>query len=388
MATLKERLNQMNGTGAAAPRPSLMEQIRRSRPRPSAAALAARVGGEAEGEGLVRLDDRRPLSGTHGRFPLEKLKQGFAHPDTGRPLDPQKLVFLDLETTGLAGGTGTTAFLAGLLRLDGAALHLQQFMMVGFGGEGALLEAVANAVEGMDAVVTFNGKTFDAPLLNTRYRMNGRGDPLGRMEHIDLLHPVRRAFSDRWVDCRLQTAERRLLGYRRVGDLPGSEAPEAWLDWVRWGEAGRLPDVMAHNRWDLISLTALLAELAGVRQRPSAAGADPVAVARGCLRRGDPDHALHLLSAAREELDPQGLLLLASLYRRRGEWEAACPIWEKLAGQGRWEAAEALAKYHEHQRQDPDRALEWAGRLPAGPDHEHRRARLQEKAAGLIPTSP
>ena len=179
----------------------------------------------------------------------------------------------------------------------------------------------------------------------------------------------------------MQSAERRLLGYRRVGDLPGAEAPEAWLDWVRWGEPGRLPDVMSHNRWDLISLTALLAELAGVRERPTAAGADPVAVARGCLRRGDPDHALELLRAARAELDPHGLLLLASLHRRQGEWAAAREIWEGLARSGRWEAVEALAKYHEHIERDPVVALDWARRLPAGPDHEHRRQRLVEKMA-------
>jgi hypothetical protein len=295
-------------------------------------------------------------------------------------------VFLDTETTGLSGGTGTVAFLLGVGCIDGDELCLRQFFLTGFRGEAALLQAAAAWTAGRPYLVTFNGKSFDVPLLATRYRLARLPDPFAARHHIDLFHPTRRAYSRQWPDCRLQTAEKRLLGFQRVHDLPAHLVPETWFAFVRRGATHRLPALLAHNRWDLVSLVALLPALTEAFSAPAARGADVVAIARYWRMRGEEGTALAHLQAHERQLDTLGLLDLASLYKRRQLWDLAVSIWQRLAEHQCVPALEHLAKYYEHVRHDYPMALSLTCQLQtleqSSPAHHHRVRRLVAKMQG------
>jgi hypothetical protein len=199
---------------------------------------------------------------------------------------------------------------------------------------------------------------------------------LAGIAHLDLLHPIRRAFAPVWPDCRLATAEARLLGLVRRGDLPGALAPAAWLDWLRRGRTQALAEVLAHNRQDILSLAALAAPLALSLRDPARTGADPTAVAAWHQDRGDAGLALAVLEANCGALPAAGRLRLARLRARAGDLAGAQALWAPLAEGGEAEAIEALAKLYEHRLGDPARALDLARRLPPGHGREHRCQRL------------
>jgi hypothetical protein len=304
---------------------------------------------------------------------------------------PRACVFMDTETTGLAGGTGTLVFLLGMARFSQGTLDLVQLLVTGFQGERAMLEEARVFLHGADSLVTFNGRSFDSPLLAARYRLSGLSDPFVELQHVDLLHPTRRAFKHRWPDCRLQTVERRLLGVERVGDLPGSQAPQAWFDWVRHGRHEALPGVCAHNRLDLLSLAVLPAALQRSHDDPLASGANVLAWAKHQARNdaggGSEQASFEYLQRHRAGLDVNGCLELARLARRRGDWSLAVEIWEGLAEDGEHAAIEHLAKYFEHHQRDYARALEVTARLliaaPREPRYRRRDARLRARLAGM-----
>jgi uncharacterized protein YprB with RNaseH-like and TPR domain len=342
------------------------------------AELADLLGGERIADGVIRVFRDVPVSCSHGRGDLrELLDRRFELPGSGS-IDARDCAFIDTETSGLAGGAGTVAFLVGLARLQAQSLRVEQFMMTRFGAEGAMLEAVSAALGAVPVLVSYNGRCFDVPLLRGRYRLTGRSDALDECRHLDLLHPVRRLFDGNWPDCRLATAESRLLDWRRENDLPGSEAPLAWFDFVRQGRTDRLPAVLRHNHWDLLSLAALLPPVAAAHRQPERWGGRPLAAARAWYRAGDEARARTVLEAAEAAgtLDADGRFELARLRRRAGEWSGAVELWRTLAGTGHAGAMESLAKYHEHVERDFARALECAHRLPAGTAVERRRRRL------------
>ena len=202
----------------------------------------------APGVQLVETVDTVPLSGAElasGRLAIDPI--GFS-----------QLVFLDTETTGLAVGTGTKAFVVGLATLAPPQVRIRQWLLTRMAGEGALLHFVAEALPPDPVLVTYNGKSYDLPLLRTRYRMNRLREPFGDARHLDLLHPVRRRYRGIWPNCRLTTVETQLLGTPRVGDLPGSEAPAAWRRFLATGETDGVRRVLTHNARDLSSLAQVL----------------------------------------------------------------------------------------------------------------------------------
>ena len=172
------------------------------------------------------------------------------------------VLFFDTETTGLAGGTGTRAFMIGTAQWRSDSLHIRQWLMTTLSAERDLLVAFADTLHAGIMLASYNGKSYDAPLLATRFRLARLRNPLAGLQHIDLLYPTRRSYRGRWENCRLATIERQVLGVVREDDLPGSEAPAAWLGYLRGGSARNLRRVADHNRQDLASLAGLLPRLA------------------------------------------------------------------------------------------------------------------------------
>lgn len=346
--------------------------------------VAARLGGEVVSPGLVIVERYHALSQNHGRIPLGNLRQCCFSPLlSGEAVCADHLLFIDTETTGLAGGTGTLPFLLGLGRLESEGLRVRQFFLTGFRGEPALLDAARSWIGEAQHLVSFNGKGFDLPLLVSRYRLARMQLPFDHMGHIDLLYPTRRAFASIWPDCKLQTAEKRLLGFIREDDLPGYLVPQVWFDFVRRGAFRQVPDILEHNRWDLVSLGALLPALAELFAADVPTGADALAIARAFIREGRQEEALRRLEASVNELGVAGRLELGHLYRRMQRWEQAVPLWHALAEEGVEEAMERLAKYCEHVQRDYPAALRWVAQLQArqpSPLHEARLARLRRKA--------
>ena len=391
-ASLADRLRRLAAARAPADRDAGDPARREAAPprapnrqaAPDDAALATALGAERLAPGVLRLRRQLPLAVPHGRGSLypDPAAVRLLSPDA--PAEPAAWVVLDTETSGLAGGTGTWVFVVGLARWCGGALEVTQLLLTRLDAEQAFLTQVAAALAGVDLILSYNGKTFDLPLLAARLRLARLPDPMPGIAHLDLLHPVRRCFAGRWPDCRLASVEQRLLGRPRQGDLPGAEAPAAWLDWLRRGDGGRLQAVLGHNRVDLLSVAALPALLAAVYRAPLGFDADPLRIARWRLAAGDTEGARTVLAAVQAAAPGRDVHhLLARLHARAGDWPAALALWERLAEAGDAAAREALAKYFEHRVGDPRRALAHAECLPKSATAVRRQARLRQKLAAL-----
>nr|WP_249404493.1 ribonuclease H-like domain-containing protein [Stenotrophomonas sp. CFBP 13724] len=192
---------------------------------------------------------------------------------------PQDLLFFDTETTGLAGGTGTRAFMIGAADWHqdpsrGPGLRIRQLMISTMAAETAMLRTFTSWLGSSTVFSSYNGRSYDAPLLKTRYRLARQGDPITALDHIDLLYPTRRRYRGVWENCRLATIERQLLKVVREDDLPGSEAPSAWLRYLRGGDAVNLRRVVEHNHQDVVTLAQLFLTL--VEQQAQADVPPPV----------------------------------------------------------------------------------------------------------------
>jgi uncharacterized protein YprB with RNaseH-like and TPR domain len=199
--------------------------------------------------------------------PPSQLDARFARHD--ERIDTTRLLHFDTETTGLAGGTGTRAFMIGAADWHDGGFRLRQLTISTMAGESAMLTEFARWLTPDSVLVSYNGKCYDAPLLATRYRLARMANPLTGLLHLDLLHPVRRQWRGCWENCRLATAERELLGVLREDDLPGAEAPAAWLSYLRGGAATNLRRVATHNQQDLRSLAGIGLRLSeAVMQNP------------------------------------------------------------------------------------------------------------------------
>lgn len=388
---LKQRLGKLRQQSGAAPAaPGVAERVQRYRVstrHPGAdhagaeARLAEQLQGQMLDDGVLLIEREVPIEEYHGRIRLDQALHDAGAMPEAHALDLREAVFLDTETSGLSGGTGTVVFLLGLARLDGNQVRVRQYHLTRFSAEARLFSLASEWLQEAGHVVTFNGKSFDGPLLAARHRLCALHDPIPRLGHLDLLHPTRRAFGSRWGDCRLATAERKLLDFEREDDLPGSMAPLAWFAWLQQKDPTGLRGIARHNYWDVLSLVALVPALAAAYADPGAWDADVGAVARAFLAHGQRERAVELLQAHRDMLDQRALLELARLHRRARQWREACAIWEELAGQGEQHACEALAKYYEHVARDPARALDYATRLQRQPEHHQRRVRLERKLA-------
>ncbi len=370
------------------------------------AGLDGRFVPTARGEVFVHEETYGP-DYRHGRaalasdIPLSLLSEWAKEP---RLLDtpPEAFAFLDTETSGMAGGTGTYAFLVGVGRFEtdasGPTFRLLQFFMRDPGEEAALLEALTEFLAPCSALVTYNGKAFDAPLLRTRYALHDIPCPFRDFAHVDLLPLARRLWRDRLPSRTLKYIEENVLGAPRSSEeVPGYEVPWLYFDYLRTGDAAPLKGVFYHNAMDVVALAAMFGLTASMLHDPFDGriqhGLDVIALAKLHEDLGRWDTAARLyergLEMTLEEDDFwEAVRRLSALQKRRGDLEQA-------AAQGHIYAHIELAKFHERRRRDIPAALRWAqsalelaasGDLPSyvrahwQADLEHRRERLEGKA--------
>jgi uncharacterized protein YprB with RNaseH-like and TPR domain len=283
---------------------------------------------------------------------------------------PEAFAFLDTETTGLSGGTGTYAFLIGVGRFENHEFHLAQFFMRDPREEPAQLAALEEFLAPCQALVTYNGKAFDAPILATRFTYHGWKIPFIDYAHIDLLHLARRLWRDRLPSRTLGSIEVQILGARRTEqDVPGWMIPQLYFDYLRSGDARPLKSVFYHNAMDVVSLAALFNHTSELMSNPLNGsvehGIDLIALAKLFEDIGDLEAATRLYLHGLEHDLPKPNLLeainrLALIHKRQDNLLAAVDLWKQAARHQHIEAHIELAKFYEHRLRDIDQALEWA----------------------------
>ena len=283
--------------------------------------------------------------------------------------DPESLVFLDTETSGLAGGTGTFAFLVGVGRYTPGGFHLAQFFMRDPIEEPALLLALEEFLAPCRTVVSFNGKAFDVPLLDTRYILQGWKSPFKDFSHIDLLHLARRLWRDRLPSRTLANLEVQILHANRTDEeIPGWMIPQIYFDYLRDGDARPLLRVFYHNAMDVVSLAALLNHTSFLLETPLSLTKkefiDLAAIARLLEDLGHTEKALEyyekcIQSDLPEEIFNSALQRLSFIQKRNNNYAAAIPLWEQAIQRKQIYAYEELAKYYEHHAQDFETARKW-----------------------------
>jgi uncharacterized protein len=322
--------------------------------------------------------------------------------------DPSKWLFLDTETTGLAGGTGTYPFLIGIAWWDAGGLQVEQFFMRDFADEHSLLHELAARLSQRCVLVTFNGKSFDWPLLENRFTMT-RSIPVPQLAaHLDLLQPARALWKLRLGSVRLIELERQVLDAARLGwdrqdDVASALIPQYYFDYLRGGPWDPLVAVVRHNQMDLRGLAALFARIntflaSPAEDRNDVDSLDLFGLARFFERCGHRDRAHTACTQALEiglpaDTHPHARRQLATLAKRRGNYEAAATIWLELAAdpQNGVSACEQLAIYYEHRARDLRRAIEFArlglaklDRIRARCRDLHETARLARLAEKLL----
>jgi uncharacterized protein len=282
--------------------------------------------------------------------------------------DPGQWLFLDTETTGLAGGSGTYAFLVGIAWWEDGGLEIEQFFLREQSEERALLFALRERIAERPVLVTFNGKSFDWPLLETRYRMSRKVSAPTPKAHLDFLHPARNLWRLRLGSVRLSELERHVLGWNRGADLLSGLIPQIYFDYLRGAPPEQLIPVLNHNQMDLRGLAALSSRVLSLLSDAESLGQDGLelfGVSRICEKRGDYTRAGNLYkksiaSFLPAETDRAARRSLARLAKRNGDFDLACELWKDAIGNSRrgYEAYEQLAIYYEHKARDPEQARE------------------------------
>jgi uncharacterized protein YprB with RNaseH-like and TPR domain len=417
MSTIGDRIRGIVKAPAPAPDAAAPPAVPKNGPTVSSAPTLDRTLGGDWRNGCFVVERRREPHAKHGREPIAALAERLDRSAPEAPLFAgaaarPPFLFFDLETTGLSGGAGTQAFLVGCgWFADDGAFVTRQFLLTRPSDERAMLETVRAELARAGALVSFNGKSFDAPLLETRYAFHRVEWARDRLPHLDVLHPARRFWTG--DDCSLGALEARLLGLRRAGDVAGVEVPSRYFQFLRTGNSQPLVAVLEHNRQDLLTLAALTARLlhlsrVGVSDARDAGEA--LALGRIYARAGLEDRgrdafarAIALCRAPAGAFDPvriESLRGLALAWRRVRCYEAAASCWRQLIEVRGCppnivrEATEALAVHFEHRDPDLAAAKQFAlrGLTPKSTPRAqqaslHRLARLERKITAQIRAS-
>ena len=351
----------------------------------------------ARSGGVMHRLSRASLDGAiYDLSPVGLRRMGW----TSGPFDVRKCLFMDTETTGLSGGAGTVAFLVGAGYADGDGFVIEQFLMREYADEPELIDRLAGLMDQFDCVCTFNGRKFDMPLLEARFIMCRMRERWREMENLDLLHPARRAWKLRLGSCRLSRIETEILGMPRHDDLPGSEVPERYFEFLKTGDEGLLEDIIDHNRQDIATLVTLLVKLCQINAEPEklADQRDLFSMGKSLERQGEwrPARELYRITALPR---PRGTLAALTgeriagmanwrqyhILRRSGDYEGAIQVLKQMLQRRQMPgmACVALSKLYEHKMKDYSKALEYANLARRYPDAEddldRRTARLRGK---------
>jgi uncharacterized protein len=390
---------------------------------------AARLGGTmhgVNGSGCVVLERLWHAGDSYGRRTVSSFALdgdapiGLFDPRATRQPDwASRIVFFDIETTGLSGGAGTLAFLAGCGWFEDGDFRVRQFFLAGPAGETALLDGLGEIFRSASLLVTYNGRSFDVPTMDTRWAFHRVDTPTGAVPHFDMLPPARRLWGRRedsggrfqtssratipgvLSSCSLSALERAVLGVHRLRDVPGIEIPSRYFRFLRTGNPAVIDGVIEHNRYDLLSLAALTAHALWLaREGPDACreASEQAGLGRLYENAGDPDRAVYAyeLAAASGAVDVRrhALARLAVLLRRKDRHAEAAAAWQEVLDLSARDgaltplerrAALALAIHHEHRARDFDAARQYATALrkeSAGrsrQDADHRLDRLKRK---------
>ncbi len=302
--------------------------------------------------------------------------------------DPTRALYLDTETTGLGPGAGTVAFLVGLAWFDPGrdgmppALVVEQLLVRRLGEEGPVLARVAERLAAASMLVTFNGKSFDMPVLRTRFVMGRMAIPV-EPPHLDLVHVARRLHKGRGIGARLGAVEREVLGFVRENDVPSGEVSACYLHFLRTGDPRALMGVVEHNAWDVVSMAALVGLYGEPLEGTQLEAGDLVGVARTLKRAGVADLAFEVARTAVERgAGNEGTRARAEIAKARGDKARALADFEALAESVDDPSVRLeLAKLYEHHAKDVTRALALveAGTGEAEEVRTRREARLRRK---------
>jgi uncharacterized protein YprB with RNaseH-like and TPR domain len=315
---------------------------------------------------------------------------------------PTTWAFLDTETTGLAGGSGTCAFLVGVGSIDSEGFRVRQFFMRDYDEEASQLYALTQYLARFAVLVTYNGKSFDQPLLETRYTMCRARHPFANMAHLDLLYGARRLFKLRLESCRLVNLENQILGVERHGDVPGELIPYLYFEYLRTEQAFRLIPIFHHNVLDIVSLACLTGVIPEAfrdpENIPARHGADLLGLARWLQMSGRLEEAHRLMRRAidlglRDEHLFRALFDTGSLEKKLGLEHAALATFTDLSlspNPYRARAYDELAKHYEHREKNFRMALECvraARQIEDSDARTNRYCRLEAKGSKLSTSS-
>jgi len=350
-----------------------------------------RIWGNHQRHGSVYVSDLRELPGDL----LTAISEGKLS-----QFDPRRVAYLDTETTGLAGGSGTYAFLIGVGAMTEAGFELRHFFMRDYSEESSQLAALFEHLQQFDVLVTYNGRTYDQPLLETRYRMSRMTPPFARMEHFDLLYGARRLYKLAFDSCRLVELESQILGVERIDDVPGSMIPYLYFEFLRTRSAHRMRGIFEHNSFDILTLACLTGIIPRAFHAPLDVplhrGPEMVGLARWLRAAGRGEEAVVLLRRALAKGLPDGLTWrtlwdCGLLEKKLGNEAAALALFTELTTARNPHQAEAfqeLAKYYEHIEKNYALALDMTEEAQrAGPSAEltRRRERLLKRVAARRP---
>ena len=325
----------------------------------------------------------------------------LSHDGAFEGLSLDSALFLDLETTGLAGGTGTVPFLVGMGYYRDGQFKIAQYFLGEMADEDSMIRDLSRFLEGMEfkSVVTYNGKAFDIPLLETRFALHRRKFPLAGLPHLDFLFAARQLWKHRYESCRLFHLAREIVRAERDEDIPGAEIPMRYFQFIRTGDESLIEPIIYHNQEDILSLLGVVIAGAGLlADSDRADGPEPDAMdlfgaAKVLEKTGDRTRSAHLFRRALDgrltrRVEVEAKKKLAAHFKRARDWEKAAALWEEISSAEPLTCLRELSMYHEHERKDLAEAIAAAERgleLAAGvsPSHEtdfsHRLRRLRAR---------
>jgi uncharacterized protein YprB with RNaseH-like and TPR domain len=308
----------------------------------------------------------------HGSFPVANLEGRFSNAvelllrqALSGSVDFKRIAFIDTETTGLSGGIGVCAFLVGIGFFSSDGFAVEQFLMYDYPAERSMLEKVCEKLASFEAIASFNGRSFDVPILGGRLVLNGIRNALGQKPHLDVLHPVRRLWKHRLNDCSLKSIEASVLQFAREGDIEGWMIPQAYFSFLRTQNRDVMERILHHNRLDLLSLACItnltLRAIDSPQKAPLEHGEDWFGLGTFFNTYHRTEEAVHCFERAMQAGLPLSLQktcrrMLSLTHKRAGDWDNAVRLWEETSASSNGDATifelEELAKYYEHRLRD------------------------------------